>query len=136
MKLSETRSPGAETPLGRILRNFFFLTAVITLIIGCEKKENPPVKFFYIDNSSLTVGFASGSQEIAVKSNTSWTVSSDADWLTTSISAGQGNAQVNVQWGTLESSDYREGNILFKSSNTSKNLHVVQTLPIKLISQE
>ena len=48
--------------------------------------------------SEKLVTNASGSFEVYVESNTSWTVEPQADWLSVSISNGNGNRNVTIRY--------------------------------------
>lgn len=79
------------------------------------------VSYLNVDCSVEEVSYESGSFEITVSSNVSWTVSTDVDFVILSPASGEGNGVVTVEYAANEDvnrSGERTVEIVFKSGDT------------------
>ena len=83
-----------------------------------------------VSPTSLNVGSASGSAgNISVTSNTSWSVSDDAAWLTVSPTSGSGNGSVTVSTSSANTStSSRAATVTFSASGVSSTAVTVTQL--------
>lgn len=103
------------------------LTIVIVGLTSCKKEE-----FMQEDSTLEIIGteivFDSkgGNVSFEVKSNSNWTVSCDADWLTISPTEGMGNAEVNLSASASDVYDDRNTVITVKAGDKTETFTVTQ----------
>ena len=103
------------------------LTIVIVGLTSCKKEE-----FMQEDSTLEIIGteivFDSkgGNVSFEVKSNSNWTVSCDADWLTISPTEGMGNAEVNLSATASDVYDDRNTVITVKAGDKTETFTVTQ----------
>jgi hypothetical protein len=71
---------------------------------------------------------AEGSFAITLTSNINWTVASNADWLTTSLTSGTGNTSVTVNYAG-NTGTARAGVLTFTGSGITRTVTVTQAAP-------
>lgn len=95
-------SPGTSTMVVSVSPNtsIYERTGYIIISINGIQRIQVPVRQrgIYIDTEQKELSFAAsgGNQELAVLSNTSWTVSSVPSWITVSPSNGEGDGKVTL----------------------------------------
>lgn len=110
---------------------FFPLIFLLTLIFGaCDNDNggtdiiNPSLK---ISATEKTVPNASGSINVHVVSNTSWSVQTQETWLTTDKIQGDGNMTVKISYGD-NTTDERSGIVKFVAEGVNPvELKITQT---------
>lgn len=86
------------------MKNFFktLFVLVTVLIAGCSCTEADPVKpeapYLKLSVSQKIVNSRSGSFEVYINSNTSWTITVQADWLRTNVTEGKGSRNILVSY--------------------------------------
>ncbi|MBQ7877431.1 MAG: BACON domain-containing protein [Bacteroidales bacterium] len=78
-----------------------------------------------LDTESLSFTKDGGSSTVSVTSNTDWTVSDDADWLTVTQS-GKGNGSVTVTAAANTTYEARTATITVTAGTVTKNISVTQ----------
>ena len=99
-----------------------------TITRNINVTQSPNAESLELSVTSLTFTKVAGNQNVTVTSNTHWTVTGGASWLSLSKSEGDGNGvvTVNVQENTTESE--RSSILTFRGTNGStKQLTVTQT---------
>lgn len=81
-----------------------------------------------LDDNGINTSSSAGNVNVTVTSNTTWTVSSNAGWLTFSGNANTGNDTFNVAWTANASGVTRTGTITVAWSGTNRT-YVVQQNP-------
>ena len=79
-----------------------------------------------LDTESLSFTKDGGSSTVSVTSNTDWTVSDDADWLTVSAQSGKGNGSVTVTAAANTTYETRTATITVTAGTVTKNISVTQ----------
>lgn len=73
---------------------------------------------------SVQLTSTGGTEKISVTSNTSWTISKDADWLELGTNEGTGNATVSINVSENSGSDVRNANIKISTNDGSITANV------------
>lgn len=79
-----------------------------------------------LDTESLSFTKDGASSTVSVTSNTDWTVSDDADWLTVSAQSGKGNGSVTVTAAANTTYEARTATITVTAGTVTKNISVTQ----------
>jgi len=79
-----------------------------------------------LDTESLSFTKDGGSSTVSVTSNTDWTVSDDADWLTVSAQSGKGNGSVTITAAANTTYEARTATITVTVGTITKNISVTQ----------
>lgn len=79
-----------------------------------------------LDTESLSFTKDGGSSTVSVTSNTDWTVSDDADWLTVSAQSGKGNGSVTITAAANTIYEARTATITVTVGTITKNISVTQ----------
>ena len=108
---------------------FIFLLTLVSS--ACSNNdggpENNPDPSLRLNSTDKTVTNASGSINIYVVSNTSWTIESQDNWLTTDKTKGQGDISVTVSYSD-NPTDSRTGTIKFIADKLAPvELKITQT---------
>lgn len=96
------------------------IALVSTAGCSCSKTEegndtgDPSLK---VNISERTVSGSAGSFEIYITSNTSWQITSQADWITASPESGEGNRSVTIEYEASETD--RSGNVRISAEGTT-----------------
>ncbi|MFD2247525.1 carboxypeptidase regulatory-like domain-containing protein [Pontibacter ruber] len=77
-----------------------------------------------------TLGF----RELSIQSNSSWTIHTDADWLTISKAAGSGNSQVMVNWTENKTAESRTGLVKVFAGSIQKQFKVRQAAKLSIVA--
>ena len=108
------------------------------LALACQGKEQPadpttpvdgktPASVSSLSPSSLTYSDAGGTQTVTFTSALSWTVSSDADWVTVSPASGAaGKVEIQVAAASNDGYDGRSATLTIKSEDVSATIAVSQ----------
>ncbi|MBR5671195.1 MAG: BACON domain-containing protein, partial [Bacteroidales bacterium] len=72
----------------------FTAVAMLLTAMSCGEPEEAP--YLSISFPSVSVDEAGKTVDLTVYSNTSWSASSDASWITVSPTSGSGNVDVKV----------------------------------------
>ena len=88
-----------------------------------ETTVNPEIS---LDNNSIEFTADSGRRSLNIKSNTSWTVSSDKSWCSVSPTSGKNNGSVIVKVEENSSTVERTATITVKSDAGNKTVSVTQ----------
>ena len=108
------------------------------LALACQGKEQPadpptpvdgktPASVSSLSQSSLTYSDAGGTQTVSFTSALSWTVSSDADWVTVSPASGAaGKVEIQVVAASNDGYDGRSATLTVKSEDVSATIAVSQ----------
>lgn len=108
-----------------------------------ELKETPTMvelvlsssnSFLRVSDSLFVVSYSGGGMEIIVESNSTWTATTDAAWLKSSTTSGEGNASLKFTWEKSEDNNDRIGMITLRSGSIERRVKVKQTAPVKLLS--
>ena len=109
-------------------------TATVTLQAGTAKKtvsvkQRGQTPYVTVEPESLTFDDKGGAKSVTVKSNTSWKVSANAEWLTVTPANGTGDGTVTVQVVENPLAATRNGQLVVTTTDGSvvKNVAVVQT---------
>lgn len=78
-----------------------------------------------LNTSSLNFGSGSGSQNVSVTSNVSWTASDDQSWLSVSPGSGSNNGTLNVSV-TANSGSQRSGTVTVTGGGITRTVTVTQ----------
>ena len=97
----------------KLFKSIFALAMVVGSALGfvaCEEQGNevggnPTVS---VSTTSLNFSMEEGSQSVGIESNADWKVDYEADWLTVTPEAGNGNGSIEVAVATNDSGDARE----------------------------
>ena len=97
----------------KLFKSIFALAMVVGSALGfvaCEEQGNevggnPTVS---VSTTSLNFSMEEGSQSVGIESNADWKVDYEADWLTVTPEAGNGNGTIQVAVATNGSGDARE----------------------------
>ena len=100
----------------KLFKSIFALAMVVGSALGfvaCEDKEkevvgNPSVE---ISTKSLNFSMEEGSESVSITSNSDWKTECDADWVTVTPAAGNGNGAINVAVALNDSGEARETTI-------------------------
>ena len=103
------------------------LTIVIVGLTSCKKEEfKQEDATLEIIGTEIVFDSKGGNASFEVKSNSNWTVSCDADWLTISPAEGMGNAEVNLSATASDVYDDRNTVITVKAGDKTETFTVTQ----------
>ena len=102
----------------------------------CSLSVSQPAPSLSVSPSSLTIDALGSSQSFTVTSNTSWTVSSDVDWIDLPFSGASNNKTVNFSCSKNTTADSRSGTITVRNSTLgiTKTISVIQATPTLEVS--
>src|SRR5574344_615830 len=120
-----------EQTVSRLLLS---LCVFVVLVASCGKGSDAEAtsEFNIYNQSGATISamFIEGEQgtsSMRVFSNSDWTSSSDASWLTVIPASGKsGAAQLSISYGQNVSGSSRVGKLIFKAGSLTKTLTVTQ----------
>ena len=97
----------------KLFKSLFALAMVVGSTLGfvaCEEKDKSVVENPTVDVSTKSLNFAmeESSQSVDITANSDWKVECDADWVTVTPSAGNGNATIEVAVAANDSDEARE----------------------------
>lgn len=103
------------------------LTIVIVGLTSCKKEEfKQEDATLEIIGTEIVFDSKGDNASFEVKSNSNWTVSCDADWLTISPTEGMGNAEVNLSASASDVYDDRNTVITVKAGDKTETFTVTQ----------
>ncbi len=117
----------------KLFRLLFALAALVLAVAACGPDE-PEKQTVTVSPIALTFESDGGAMSVSVTSNGAWYVTSGADWIKTSVSAGSGNGTFEV---TVPSNggEARQGTVSVATSDQTATVSVSQgALPITTIS--
>ena len=98
-----------------------------TIVRNVTITQSPSKEFVELSASSLTFASAADSQEVTISSNTHWTITGGASWITTNKTEGDNNGVVRISTEENSSKDSREVVLTISGSGgTSKQLTIKQ----------
>jgi glycerophosphoryl diester phosphodiesterase len=120
-----------EQTVSRLLLS---LCVFVVLVASCGKGSDAEAtsEFNIYNQSGATISAMSiegeqGTSSMRVFSNSDWTSSSDASWLTVIPASGKsGAAQLSISYGQNVSGSSRVGKLIFKAGSLTKTLTVTQ----------
>ncbi|MCF0173212.1 MAG: BACON domain-containing protein, partial [Bacteroidales bacterium] len=98
------------------------LFAVVSAAAACGSPE-PGKSAISTDKNQITMVEGGGAQLVKVAANSSWSVTSNADWLSVTPSGGDGNATVTVE-ATVNKGDARTATLNFGTTDGSSSCPV------------
>ena len=84
------------------------------------------VDYIAANTGQLYVGGAGDNRSVIVSSNINWTVSSSEDWISTNLSSGSGDAQLNITIDANQENVNRSGTITITGGTESVTVDVFQ----------
>lgn len=89
-----------------------------------------------VNPSSISAGASKSSVTVSIKSNTSWNITTNQSWVSTSKSSGTGNSDITVNISQNSSSSNRNAQITVKSTDgsTSCVIDITQSGAVPSIS--
>ncbi len=115
----------------KLIKYSCIIICALTLFIACSGKGEPLVfdgdSYLSTNVSNLNFKADGGSGDISIASNTLWTVSSSANWLSSSKNSGNGNGTVSVSASANTSSSSRSASIIIAyGQSQQKTISVTQ----------
>ena len=111
----------------------FSVLCLFAIFSGCDEKADTFPEAVVIDPQSLSFGNEAESADFRIASNTKWTVSGDAGWLTVNPASGEGNLNVTASVSANSESESRTGVVTVKTeSGIEKTLQVLQNASISI----
>ena len=110
-------------------RTVYLIVTVLLLAAGCGKKGGTPEVQTSLTINPQTVEFTAAaltSQSASVQSNTSWTISGGASWLSVTPTQGSGNGLLTFRAEPNTGKSSRETTLTVTAGSLSKQLKVVQ----------
>ncbi|MDP5169892.1 MAG: T9SS type A sorting domain-containing protein [Bacteroidia bacterium] len=84
------------------------------------------VNYLAANISQLTVGGEGDNNPVMVSSNVNWTVTSSADWISTNLTSGTGDAQLTITVDKNDLSSNRSGTLVITGDTLSETITVYQ----------
>ncbi|MFA5418640.1 MAG: BACON domain-containing carbohydrate-binding protein, partial [Bacteroidales bacterium] len=100
--------------------------ATSTLSVDFTLNQDGTAEILSIDPMSETVNNSASSTEVAITSNTSWTVGETCDWLTVTPESGEGDAVLTVTYDENATFDSRECIIHVAAATISSDYTLTQ----------
>ena len=97
--------------------------AILATAFSCTK-----TKVVELTVSPMAVSFetAGGSNTVSVTCNDSWTVTSDADWITISPDKGDGNGSIKITAPENKSLESRQATVTVSAGDVKRSVQVAQ----------
>lgn len=133
-------------------KRFFLYLIIISIISSCESKlpegmivTKDPISYsFSIDKNSIDTKSSASKDSINIKTNGNWKLFTNVPWIIVSPTSGYGNASVLVSINENNTSEARDGDLVFTSipldsvimvhvfqhSNLEKNDHIFVDLSL------
>lgn len=107
------------------------------LLMACSKSPsnepgngggngNPPTPSLSVNVSAINFPSADSTYGVTINSNTSWTVSDDQSWITTSLASGSNNGSFSITVTANQATSVRTGVITVNGSNLTRTIAVSQ----------
>ncbi len=105
-----------------------FLKVVAALAILATAFSCTKTKVVELTVSPMAVSFetAGGSNTVSVTCNDSWTVTSDADWITFSPDKGEGNGSIKITAPENKSLESRQATVTVSAGDVKRSVQVAQ----------
>jgi hypothetical protein len=84
------------------------------------------VNYLTVNAGKFTIGSDEERKSVFVTSNLDWTVTTSADWITTDLSSGTGDAELNITINTNEEALERSGTVTITGDSTTATIEVNQ----------
>jgi len=84
------------------------------------------VNYLAVNSSQLYYGNEEESKPVFISSNLDWTVTSSVGWITTDLSSGSGDAELNITLNTNEEAAERSGVVTITGDSISVTIEVNQ----------
>ena len=85
--------------MNRLFKILISCIAIASCSCGkANLEETPETPYVRVDSGEKIVTSRSGSFEVYVESNTSWTVTTLADWLSVNVSEGSGDKNIIISY--------------------------------------
>ena len=97
----------------------------INRVINISQADAVPPELI-LAAESLHFGSASGSENVALSSNTDWHADADVEWISIEPASGNGSAELNISVDENTSRAARKGNILVKDNGSLEETIVVE----------
>jgi hypothetical protein len=91
------------------------------------------IKALSVTPSNQDVGSDEGSKTFSINSNTSWTISADATWLTISPTSGNGNGTITATYTANTLTSSRVGTITISGTGVSSQVVTVTQSEVTLV---
>ena len=115
----------------------YILCLVLAIFCGCdpeEPEEQPPPEvevYLSVNPSELSFKASGNVQNIAVTSNTGWSVSTDAEWCVITPKSGSfGNTNVSVSATANYTDASRSAELIFTAGSTNKKCVITQEFTV------
>lgn len=118
LNISVDANPDNETRSGQVVVTVGLTTKIISIVqVG---------RYINISCDDVLTKSTPSTVRISIESNQEWTVSSDVDWMKSSVSHESGNAEVKVAVADNPSVNSRSGKITIATENETKVLSFTQ----------
>lgn len=118
LNISVDANPDNETRSGQVVVTVGLTTKIISVVqVG---------RYINISCDDVLTKSTPSTVRISIESNQEWTVSSDVDWMKSSVSHETGNAEVKVEVADNPSVNSRSGKITIATENETKVLSFTQ----------
>lgn len=118
LNISVDANPDNETRSGQVVVTVGLTTKIISVVqVG---------RYINISCDDVLTKSTPSTVRISIESNQEWTVSSDVDWMKSSVSHETGNAEVKVEVADNPSVNSRSGKITIATEKESKVLSFTQ----------
>lgn len=86
-----------------------------------------------ISDTLFHVSSNKSNKDFTVSSNAIWNVKVNAPWVTTSISQGEGEKEVEINWDNYEGDSPRKAIIEITTGSLEKEIRIIQEPPVKVL---
>ena len=118
LNISVDANPNNESRSGQVVVTVGLTTKIISVVqVG---------RYINISCDDVLTKSTPSTVRISIESNQEWTVSSDVDWMKSSVSHETGNAEVKVEVADNPSVNSRSGKITIATENETKVLSFTQ----------
>lgn len=118
LNISVDANPDNETRSGQVVVTVGLTTKIISIVQAG--------RYINISCDDVLTNSTPSTVRISIESNQEWTVSSDVDWMKSSVSHETGNAEVKVEVADNPSVNSRSGKITIATEKESKVLSFTQ----------
>src|SRR5574344_76308 len=126
-----------------VSRFLLFFCTFVTLVASCgggsEVEATPEFNIYNQSGatiSAMSIEGEQGTSAVRVFSNSDWTASSDAVWLTVAPASGKsGAAQLTISYEQNVSGSSRVGELTFKAGSLTKTLTITQPVSVTITTE-
>lgn len=110
----------------------FLLLLMLAVFAACSNDDDEvpvvvePEPELTVSPTSLQFAAEGGEEELEISSNTTWTASTDSDWISVSEGSSEGNSTITVTAAENEETETRSGIITFEAEGISSEVQVTQ----------